>query len=324
MVAATLPDQGEQEIVLAAGGANFPHAIPGAKTAAERGEKVFHDDIYLLRDGHWSSAGQLPHPLGYAAFAGTPRGLVIAGGCNSSGHLKDCMIVSLKNDGKTTIQELPSLPHPVAYPAFALAGNTLYLIGGQLAPDSTEALNSMYSLKLDTPSPQWEKLPDMPGPGRILATGAYTQGKIFVMGGCSLTPDAKGQAERNYLSSVQTFDTATRQWNTKSTSDIPETLVASANPAPISPQGTILLIAGDPGNYYRATLQNKAPSTHPGQSNTIYSFDPATNTWNKIGQWPIGIATAPAVIYRGDILTISGETHPGIRTAITGSASYTL
>lgn len=324
MVAATLPCRTGEEIVLAAGGANFPYAKPGAKTPAERGEKVFHADVFLLRDGRWTTIGRLPRPIGYAAFTDMPQGMVIAGGCNANGHLKECMLVTPGPDKQISIRELPPLPHPVAYPAFAREGTTLYVIGGQLAPDSTEALVSAYFLNLASSPLQWEKLPDMPGPGRILATGAIHDGKLLIMGGCSLAPDAKGQAERTYLSSVRVLDTATRQWSTTPVADIPGPLAAAANPAPRSAQGTVLLIGGDPGNYYRASLKNAAPLIHPGQSRAIYSFDPAKNTWTHVGEWPVGIATAPAVIYRGDILTISGETYPGIRTAITGAASSSL
>lgn len=321
MASATLMNREGSEILLAAGGANFPYAKPGAVTPEERGAKVFYSDIFLLENGHWSLVGQLPQPLAYAAFFGTSHGLVIAGGCNAEGHVKECFLV---NPGdKTVLQQLPPLPHPIAYPAFAVSSGKLYVVGGQLAPDSTEALNSAYILNLDTPGKTWKKLPDMPGPGRILATGAAVDGKILVMGGCSLAPDSKGKAERTYLKSVRMFDTATQQWSRDNPPDIPETIAASANPAPVINE-TVLLIGGDTGEYYRATLQHKAQVPHPGQSHSVFAFDTRRQTWTPAGNWPVGIATAPAVLYQGGILSISGETHPGIRTPSTGAASFSL
>lgn len=81
-------DDGSQSVI-AAGGANFPQAAPGASTPEERGPKTYYQDIFKLRNGQWSKAGTLPVPLGYAAFASVGKGLAVAGGHNAQGILKD-------------------------------------------------------------------------------------------------------------------------------------------------------------------------------------------------------------------------------------------
>ena len=66
--------------ILAIGGANFPNAKPGAKTPAERGAKVFYDEILSINplDGSCSVLARLPYPIGYAAHTSKGRDMVIA------------------------------------------------------------------------------------------------------------------------------------------------------------------------------------------------------------------------------------------------------
>ena len=66
--------------ILAIGGANFPNAKPAAKTPAERGAKVFYDEILSINplDGSCSVLAKLPYPIGYAAHTSKGRDMVIA------------------------------------------------------------------------------------------------------------------------------------------------------------------------------------------------------------------------------------------------------
>ena len=64
MVAGTVTEDDGSQSVIAAGGANFPQAAPGASTPEERGPKTYYQDIFKLRNGQWSKAGTLPVPLG--------------------------------------------------------------------------------------------------------------------------------------------------------------------------------------------------------------------------------------------------------------------
>lgn len=63
MVAGTVTEDDGSQSVIAAGGANFPQAAPGASTPEERGPKTYYQDIFKLRNGQWSKAGTLPVPL---------------------------------------------------------------------------------------------------------------------------------------------------------------------------------------------------------------------------------------------------------------------
>ena len=106
MAAGTVTEDDGTQSVIAAGGANFPQAAPGASTPEERGPKTYYQDIFKLRNGQWSKAGTLPVPLGYAAFASVGKGLAVAGGHNAQGILKDALLI--KTDG--SVEKLPPLP----------------------------------------------------------------------------------------------------------------------------------------------------------------------------------------------------------------------
>ncbi len=317
MVSAVLPanDTHPTDILVATGGANFPNAKPGAKTPADRGDKVFYDDVTTTEfpaqgNVKLTKVGKMPRPIAYAAFAASPRGLIVAGGCNADGHLSKVTLSTIR-DNQWVTESLPDLPKSVAYPAFALMGSRFYVMGGQELPDSTTCLNSCYVLDLDNLPAGWRELAPMPTE-RMLAAAGVSDGVIYVMGGCSLHPNAKGEGERTYLKDVLCYDPVSNTW-AKVPGEMPESLVGTANPLPVHKQ-SLYVIGGDPGNFYRASLEGKAPAKHPGQAKAIYSFTPDTGKWELVAELPEGIATFPAAFIGTRILTISGEIFPGVRT----------
>lgn len=311
--------------IMIAGGANFPDAEPGATTPEQRGAKRFYSDITLLsrpdaETGAVStlSTGQLPYPVAYAATARISMGMIIAGGCNDKQHLSRVIRVECgEENGQRTweVSDLPELPLPLAYAAFVEQGGKLYIFGGQESPDATTASNRCFVLNTALPKEGWKELPPLPGAGRILATAGCSGGKIYVTGGCALKAGSNGTAERRYLSETLCFDPAEEAWSR--VADAPASLAGAACPMP-SGFGELYLIGGDPGDYYRASLAGQAPAQHPGQSRRIYAYRPAEGTWTLCGELVQGIATAPSVtLGEGapvDLLVISGETAPGVRT----------
>ncbi|MBR5888039.1 MAG: hypothetical protein IKZ07_07515 [Akkermansia sp.] len=309
MAAVLLEQQGG---ILMTGGANFPNAKPGAKTPAERGAKAYYGDVAFLSlaSQQQTAVGKLPAPIGYAAFAAYGNTMVIAGGCNDGGHVAT-VTASESVDGQLETALWPELPITVAYPAFAVVGSKLYVMGGQEKADSVTTLSRCFVLDMAAPKEGWKELSRMPE-ARMLAAAGVVDGRIYVMGGCSLHPDAKGAAERTYLHSVMCYDPATDSWSTVQ-APMPEPLVGVANPLP-SHGSKLYVVAGDPGNFYRASLCGQAPVEHPGQNYTVYSFSPADMQWTKEGNNSTGVATCPAVQSGEHVYIISGETHPGIRT----------
>ncbi len=319
MAAATLEPNGNHDmpVILLAGGANFPYAQPGATTPEQRGAKVFHNDVaVMMPPGSCATcstvpmvAGKLTAPLAYAAFAPSEQGMVVAGGCNEQGHTHAVQRVELYG-GKVRSELLPDLPTSTAYPAFAVLDNMFYVMGGQETAEATTCLARCFVLNLADTNAGWREIAPLPR-GLMLATAGALDGRIYVAGGCSLHADAKGAAERTYLNTTYCYDPATNSWS--EAAPLPETLAGAANPMPTA-DGKLYLMGGDPGNFYRASLRGAAPATHPGQNRSVYSFD-GTRWQMESLALPTGIATAPATTFNGQAFIISGETHPGIRTA---------
>ena len=317
MVAGTVTENDGAQSVIAAGGSNFPQAAPGASTPEERGPKTYYRDIFKLRNGQWSKTGTLPVPLGYAAFASVGKGLAVAGGHNEQGILKDALLI--KTDG--SVEKLPPLPVPVTEAACAAHGNKLFVIGGRDRDQPETALNTIYMLDTtpDTDKMKWVSLPPFPGAGRILSTAAVCDSTLFIIGGCSLSRDNAGETSRTYLSDMIGYDMTDKEpskWGSAGRQQpagpgMP--VAAAAGPAPVR-ENSILLIGGDKrGN-------TPDPATPVAQSRDILVYDVIGNTWTRQGEWPVGIATAPAIVRGSEIMTISGETAPGVRTPANASA----
>lgn len=310
MIAGSVTTQDGTQNIIAAGGANFPHAIPGAKTPEERGAKTYHQDIFKLQNGQWSTIGTLPSPLGYAACASVEKGIVVAGGHNESGILADALLISA--DG--SVKQLPPLPRPVTEAAFVGYGNKLFVVGGRDAEQPDAALNTVYMLDTtpEVEKMKWTILPPFQGEGRILATAAFCDGTLFLIGGCTLSKDADGTSRRTYLGEMIDYDMGSKnpeEWGKrkKARTGPGMEVAAAAGPAPVR-ENTIILIGGDKrGN-------TPDPSAPVVQSNAILAYDIINDQWSDQGTWPVGIATAPTVTLNDQIVTISGETAPGVRT----------
>ncbi len=333
MAAGMIPARGpSSEYILFVGGANFPDAKPNAKTAEERGAKVFHKQVGMMSipaeckdcalPPFW--IGNLPYGIGYCAFITTNKALVLAGGCNETGHLNKVCQMWVEG-GQLQVEALPDLPITLAYPAFAKLGSKFYVFGGQEKDTDTTCTGASFVLDLDETAKGWQKLPDMPAP-RMLAGAAVHKDYIYIMGGCSLAPDNKGAAERTYLKDVLIFDPTTESWGVDKVPAMPETMVASPNPLPVV-DGKAYVLGGDPGNYYRASIAGNPPADHPGQSNTVYTYSFAERSWDTAGTTTLGVATAPTVQTGtkspSSIMIISGETHPGVRTPVIGTMTVT-
>ena len=302
MMAAVLKDARGQPCILAAGGANFPDKMPW-----EGGTKVFYREIFLLeklpQGWTWRKVGDLPEACAYGAFCTSldQRSLIIAGGANGEHHLNQVWAVPA--DGHVSTFSSP-LTTPRAYAAFANIQGSLTIVGGTSTPEATRALDTMTMLGLHTPEAGWKTNESDPEQSRILGFMASDDGILLWGGGCRLS-EVSQQAHRTYLEDVQYV---TRQNQGVRFHGFPETLAASAGPAINVAQG-FCIVGGDNGSHY-----GKPPATHPGHSQTILFIDQESFATKVIGTWPTPIATAPLLRLGNDLITISGETKPGVRT----------
>lgn len=305
MMAAVILDESGREAILAVGGANFPGKPPW-----EGGTKIFHRDIFLCRrDGSgqwaWKKVGDLPVANAYAAFGASPdrQALIIAGGADAEKHHDAVWKVSA--DGRSEVFAKP-LPEPRAYAGFAAVNGALALLGGSRAPDATTALGTLASLRLDRPQDGWRVSAEEAAQARILPLFGAAETTLLWGGGCGLFA-RDGKPARAYQSDLHH---ATSRAQGADLHGLPSPLAAPAGPGVAAGTG-LFFVGGDDGSHY-----GKPPAEHPGQSRDILYIDLETREAKVVGQWPTPLATAPLLRLGDELVTISGETRPGVRTPV--------
>ena len=287
--------------LLAAGGTNFPDRPP-----YEGGTKFWSSTIYGSVDihGSWKIVGNLPRPAAYGVFASYRGDLICAGGSDSAAHFADCYRVHM-HGGSAVVTPLPSLPFPIANGCGALIGSRLYVVGGQLTPDTASALNSVYVIDLAAKNPKWAAVQPLPGSPRILAQAAVFEGNLYVIGGAALIPGKEGKPTRIYLNDAYRLE-KDASWTR--ISDLP--CARAAAPSPIPPElGQVITFSGDRGDQAAAD-----PRTHRGFDPQGYRYDPRVNRWEPVEGAPFAAVTAPVAWFKGHALIISGERRPGVRS----------
>lgn len=286
--------------LLAAGGANFPGKKPW-----DGGAKVWYDRVFVLErpDGAWREAGRLRRPLGYGVSVSHPSGVICAGGSDADRHYRECFRLEWTGDRLRTTP-LPPLPRPIANGCGALVENALYVAGGQEAPASGHALVTVYRLDLGAAPPRWERVTDLPGPGRIFATAAALEGDLYVVGGAELVT-VNGRTGRRYLRDAYRYRPGSG-W--ERLADLPHSVVAAPTPAPAAPGGFAVL-GGDDGSQVETP-----PDRHPGFRKTVLLYDRESGRWTDQGELPAPRVTVPCVKWRGLWVVPSGEMRPGVRS----------
>jgi N-acetylneuraminic acid mutarotase len=285
--------------LVVAGGANFPGKKPW-----EGGTKAWTDAVFVLEqpDGRWKPAGKLPRPLGYGVSASHRDGVVCVGGSDPTRHHADAFQLGWKA-GQLVTTALPPLPRPVANSCGALVGDVLFVVGGQETPDGL-GLKTVFQLDLSATELRWVAAPALPGPGRILATAAAFDGKLWVVGGAELVRDGD-RTTRRYLRDGYRLDPAAG-W--KRIADLPHPVVAAPSPAPTH-SGGFDLLGGDDGSQTQTP-----PDRHPGFSRTALRYDAAADRWAPAGDLPAPRVTVPCVRWRDRWVVPSGEARPGVRS----------
>lgn len=344
-VAATLPDENgypslgyagmvggiSNNVLLVGGGANFPNALPW-----NGGKKFYADKLYVLQknNDHFEWASQvfkLPEPIGYAGCATAAKGVVYAGGDNSNGISPKAFILTWdENAKKVSASRLPDLPIAVTAPAATAIENMVYVACGDAAKQSS---NQFFCINIADTSPQWQALPNAP---KALANASLVaQGdKLFLMGGRTKTPTGISELH----STVYCFDVKKNRW--KQVADIfdgEKNTPFTATAAFAIGKHEILLAGGDKGDVFhkiemllanaaaaksdeeKATIikeKNFIVEHHPGFSTDMLLYNIAKNKWAKIGAMPYAAqVTTLAAVWGKDMMIVSGEVRPGVRSA---------
>jgi N-acetylneuraminic acid mutarotase len=290
------------DVLLVAGGANFPDKMPW-----EGGRKAWRDTVWVLErpEGAWRIAGRLPRKLAYGACVSHRDSVVCIGGSDADRHYAEVFRLRWQK-GTLTTEDLPELPIPLAAASAALFGDVVYVACGTSAPGEQAATNRAFALDLAAAAPSWRELAPLPGKPRILAAAAAQDGKFYVLGGAALEPNASGKIQRVYLREAWAYQDG-HGW--QRLADLPKPSVAAPSPAPVVGE-KIFLVGGDDGS--RVDFQ--PVEKHPGFPGTILAYDMASNRWSEAGTTPAPRATAPCVQWRRTFIIPSGEVRPGVRS----------
>lgn len=319
------------DVLLIAGGANFPGLLP-----FQGGKKHFSDSIFILErkndSFYWNNKNKikLTEPIAYAGYATTNKGLVYVGGDNEKGISSKAYLLTW-NKQKQQVEKttLPNLPIAVTSPGVAAIGNVVYVACGDETANSSA---KFFSIDLSKRNLSWKSLPDAP---KALANGSLVAAdkRLYLIGG--RTKSATGISDLH--SDVYYFDLGNNTWH--KVADIfdgknitPFTATAAFN----IEDKYILLAGGDKGdvfhrieNYFYKMAntssdtqkekllaeKNELVMHHQGFSTDVLLYDIKQNKWSKVAAMPYAAqVTTSAVQWKNDLFICSGEIRPGVRS----------
>ncbi|MEL6847133.1 MAG: sodium transporter, partial [Bacteroidota bacterium] len=118
-----------QEVLILAGGANFPEAMPW-----EGGQKKYSRDIFYLLPGapQWQQSKQvLPASLAYGVSLSTTDGILCIGGTDGVSCSREVFRLAWNEEQQEIeLQFLPELPEPLAFMGGCLLKGEVYITGG--------------------------------------------------------------------------------------------------------------------------------------------------------------------------------------------------
>ena len=328
---------------VAAGGCNFAD-VP----AAEGGQKVFYDDVYLIDaagGGQWQRIGALPRPLAYGASVQLPDGgVACVGGTDGKQSRAEAFAIHIYNN-ECQRTPLPSLPVRLHNAAGTFGGGYIYILCGE-----TDGAASHGAFRLRYPGgTEWEQLPDVPGAGRmqpcaVVQNGA-TGSNLYLLGGY----DTSGADSAAVHTDGLVLDLHTMAWRSVAPikphgSDKLQTLIG-ANAAASGcchivcfggvDAGVFRKAVNRPYEMRRAEAQGDAAAEvlanlkreaeeylcHPAEwyrfRKDLLIYNTITDTWVSESQSPL-LARAGAglvTLAPGRWLLIGGEEKPGVRAA---------
>lgn len=318
-------------VLLIAGGANFPTAMPW-----EGGKKIYWDNVYVLENNGkigfgWvrSEKFKLGQRIAYGASVSTDAGIVCIGGENENGISKNVFLLQWNSlSRKVIVNDLPELPLPLSNASAAAISNSIYVAGGETLNGVSD---KFYVLDLENVSANWKQLPAVPKPvshSVMLVPAIAEEKKIYLIGGRKKSSSGISELSR----SVFEFDIRKNSWTEKTS--LPYTLSAGTGIA--SGYGDMLLFGGDKGETFHKTevlladiaaekdeakkqeliqQKNKLQQSHPGFSNEVLQYNPEKNKWKVIGKIPFSTPVTTAAVKWGNYIFIpSGEIKAGIRT----------
>jgi N-acetylneuraminate epimerase len=316
------------DVLLVAGGANFPDAMPWLG-----GKKKYYSEGFVFKKQNDSLSSfkkfQLPSSIGYTANCSTPKGVVAAGGESENGISNKVLLLEWNRATEAVeVNYLPDLPLALTNAAIACNENIIYLAGGETKEGAS---NRFFSLDIENVSAGWKELPQLAKPVSHAVIVVQLNGQhncIYLIGGRKR--NAGGISD--LYASVYQFDLSTNQWQQKRSLPYP----LSAGTGVATGDNGVFVFGGDRGETFHKTElliaeiakekdeerkqklnEEKAvlQASHPGFSKEVLLYNAAKDKWTKTGCIPFDApVTTTAIKWNKEVVIPSGEIKAGVRT----------
>ncbi len=293
------------------------------------------------------TGGRQNPAVAYSAVVDTPWGVLVIGGENSDGATRNVFLLKWDKDSVVQDHEPVDLPFASTSCGATIIGDWVYFVPGQIADETgdTAPSRTVWRLPLEACNPQrdksanweWQKIPGWPaeGPsrGNALVTVQHDgfNDRLYVIGGRRFREGSDDSDLNNlqFLSDVWSFDPSqfdATKYDTDTNlyagpspwrreADAPRPL--SAGTAVRFGQAHIIVPGYADGSRLRQWLDSGKELRdfdHPGFPRTALAYHTVTRTWVELDEMPANQVTTPAVRRGNEIILISGEIRPRVRT----------
>lgn len=333
----------DDDVLIVAGGANFPEKLPW-----EGGAKVYYDEIFVLSrndDGTlaWRRMPEkIPFRAAYGGAVETAGGLLCFGGNTDNDCISQSWYIDyLPESGKIQVKPGPELPVPLTTFAYAKVDGYVYVAGGITEPGGASGMHFFRLELMDAPAEMkdWQALPSWQGKPRAFAVGAGQSNGAFncfyLFSGRNVLPGA----DPEILYDAHVYDPFSEAWQIISLGNRQEFPFMAGTAFPLG-AATIVFPSGANGHLMQkqVALDNQIASlqkvsgkeelldslqnarvhhlnNHPGFGNRLMAFNTLTHEVYELGNLPqTGQVTTRAVPFGEQYVIPSGEIRPGVRT----------
>ncbi|MGI9517911.1 MAG: sodium:solute symporter family transporter [Pirellulaceae bacterium] len=279
----------------------------------------------------------------------TPWGVLAMGGENAEGASRHVFMLSLEFGSIVQHHDIADLPTPSTSCGAALIGDWIYYVAGQVTDETgqTSPSRTVWRLPLEACNPgrdqsskwTWERIPGWPIEGEARGNALITAqhdgftDRLYVIGGRRFEEgsDTSDLNNLKFLSDVWSFDPSSYDssnfdaatdryvgptcWRRETDSPRP----LSAGTAVPFGQAHIIVPGYADGSRLRQWLDSGKELRdfdHPGFPNAVLGYHTVTRSWVKMGEVPVNHVTTPAISHGDEIILISGEVRPRVRTRI--------
>lgn len=254
-----------------------------------------------LLEGQWTNIAPFPEPheevLGQAANGK----LYVFAGLVSAPVWQPVGMVYEYDPGANKWTKKKPMAMPAHHVSFTELNGKIYVFGGFVGVHSGPAawipINNAF--EYDPVADSWKELAPMPT-RRGAGVAAAVDGKIYVIGGATIAPDAKEQflnfkTPQNVVGTVEEYDPKTNTWRARASMPTPRNHCAVA-----AVNGKIYVIGGRIGAAYISLGTDIS---------LVETYDPVRDSWTAVlpARMPTARSALAYGVYNGHILIAGGE-----------------